>query len=490
ETIQNKEKALSNLQENLESNVDLRLDKEYSQEDSEKVENGRLAEAEENVHDGSLFSFQRKVQKASPKQVEVFESQLADSSTEELDELRSAPSPEGRRVSEESSREPGTEERLVGSVDSDSLEGAEVEPFAAYLVGKEWLVLERKVWWQGRRYIQGFVTDLAHFLDAFLGPQLENSALPESTSYLLFHNGELIWRKLENSPSQKPDLLYSTALPHPLSDFHVAITVDELPDGPGHQTANWLALLLSLFFMGGLFGIYHLTSTQIELSQKKSDFVAAVSHELRSPLTAIRMYGEILLEGCAEDEKRETYYRHIHAESERLRRLIQNVLTLSQLEKNEWQSNLTELDPVAFVGEVVEKLEAQVKSAGFVIRVATEGEPRKVWADRDTLMQILINLVDNAIKFAGKSEKLEIVLKVSQVGAETSLSVRDFGPGVPRRKLKKIFERFYRVDDEMTRTTRGTGIGLALVKMLADSMGAQADVRNRDPGAEFSVRFR
>ena len=263
-----------------------------------------------------------------------------------------------------------------------------------------------------------------------------------------------------------------------------------MPAGPGHQTANWLAVLLALLFLGGLLGIYRLTSTQIELSQKKGDFVAAVSHELKSPLTAIRMYGEILLEGWADEEKRETYYRHIHDESERLSRLIQNVLTLSQLEKSEWQSNLTELDLLVFVREVVEKLEAQVKDAGFGIRVVTEGDPGNVRADRDALIQILINLIDNAIKFARNSEKREIVLKVSQAGDEISLSVRDFGPGVPRHKLKKIFERFYRVDDEMTRTTRGTGIGLALVKMLADSMGAQADVRNRDPGAEFSIRFR
>jgi signal transduction histidine kinase len=202
------------------------------------------------------------------------------------------------------------------------------------------------------------------------------------------------------------------------------------------------------------------------------------------------MYGEILMEGWVEDEKRENYYRHIHDESERLSRLIQNVLTLAQLEKSEWQTDLTVVDLVEFVHEVGERLAAQAKRAGFDINVATEGEAQPVQVDRDALTQILINLVDNSIKFAGAAESKRILLTVSQIGEETSIRVRDFGPGIPRQELKKIFEKFYRVEDELTRTARGTGIGLALVKMLADSMGAEVEVRNRNPGAEFSICFR
>jgi signal transduction histidine kinase len=227
----------------------------------------------------------------------------------------------------------------------------------------------------------------------------------------------------------------------------------------------------------------------MELSQKKNAVVSSVSHELKTPLTAIRMYGEILMEGWVDEEKREGYYRHIHDESERLSRLIQNVLTLAQLEKSEWQSNLTVVDPVKLVSELAEKLRAQVKRAGFQLEVVTKGEPVPVQADQDALVQILINLIDNAIKFAADSRDTRIVLKVSQIGSETCISVRDFGGGIPPQELKKIFEKFYRVEDEMTRSTRGTGIGLALVSMLAKSMNATVDVRNRDPGAEFSIHI-
>ena len=106
------------------------------------------------------------------------------------------------------------------------------------------------------------------------------------------------------------------------------------------------------------------------------------------------------------------------------------------------------------------------------------------------MTQILINLIDNSIKFSKEAERKEIQVTISQLGEECFIRVRDFGPGIPRPQLKKIFQKFYRIDSEMTRTTRGTGIGLALVKMLADAMRASVDVVNRDPGVEFSLRFR
>ena len=138
---------------------------------------------------------------------------------------------------------------------------------------------------------------------------------------------------------------------------------------------------------------------------------------------------------------------------------------------------------------VGEQLTGQVTRAGFGISTVEEGEPKPIEFDSDALTQILINLIDNAIKFSKETPDKRIVLSVSQLGSDCYIRVRDFGPGIQRRQLKKIFEKFYRIDDEMTLTTLGTGIGLALVKMLADAMGAHVDVANRGPGTEFSLRF-
>ena len=497
ESTASRKKAFSNLRENLESNVDVSLEKGYDKESSQEY--ALIQRGEEEKTEGASY-FERRVQKTSPKQALVFDSKLKDAYSEELDKaIDQKVSPSRSDVVR--NRAPGREENralemgddLVGSGDVDVNSGlevvAEVDPFRSQLIDKEWLVFYRKVWSQDRRYIQGFVTRLTEFLQAHLNPTFLNSALPGTASYLVFYQGEIMQPAGGDPTNGKPLLLYSSALPHPLSDFHLAITVDRLPKSPGHQVVNFLAVFLSLLFIGGLLGIYRLTTTQMELSRKKSDFVSAVSHELKTPLTAIRMYGEMLMEGWVEEEKKERYYEHIHDESERLSRLIQNVLTLAELERNEGQMNLTAHNPVEFVTAIVERLSNQVKRAGFEVATITEGEPKPIQADNDALTQILINLIDNAIKFSKGAETKKIVLTVSQVGTDCYIRVRDFGPGIPRRKLKRIFEKFYRIDNEMTRTTRGTGIGLALVKMLADAMRAHVDVANRRPGAEFSVRF-
>jgi signal transduction histidine kinase len=499
-----RETTLSKLKKNLESNVDISLEEAYEAESS--VGDSDYLSVLRRKDQDSVESVERRVQKASPTQAQVFDSQVKDpnsdqkeSFADDLEQTRGNAAPErldllrnrvAGRQEDASNQVSGDRPREFQEVESDSASEVvtEVDPFQSELVDAEWLVFHRKVWSRDRRYIQGFAASLTEFLEAHLEPAFLNSALPSTASYLLFYQGEI----LETSGvtgDRRPLLLNSAALPYPLSDFHLAITVGQLPESPGYQVVNFLAIFLSLFFVGGLLGVYRLAATQLELSQKKSDFVSAVSHELKTPLTAIRMYGEMLAEGWVEEEKRARYYQHIHDESERLSRLIQNVLTLAELERKEWQIDFKTHQPVEFVKGVSERLNSQVKRAGFEISTVEEGEPKLIRADSDALTQILINLIDNAIKFSKDAESKKIVLTVSQLGSDCYIRVRDFGPGIERRKLKKIFEKFYRIDDEMTRTTRGTGIGLALVKSLADAMGAHVDVANRRPGTEFSLRF-
>ena len=488
------EETLSNYRDNLESNVDVTLESEYARQASRESGLAVQSEVEEKKE-----SVQRRVQKTSPMQAEVFDSKLKDAYSEELDEAKENASPPGadnlssRATGEPVPRPLRRRDEQLESRDADVQPEpevvAEVDPFQSELINRNWLVLYRSVWAQERRYIQGFAASLTEFLQAHLDPALLNSALPETASYLVFYEGEILQPEAGDTSNQKPLLLHSSALPYPLSDFQLAITVGSLPQSPAHQLVNVLAVFLSLLFFGGLLGIYRLTTSQMELSQKKSDFVSAISHELKTPLTAIRMYGEVLMEGWVEEEKKERYYQHIHDESERLSRLIQNVLTLAELERNEWQINLEARHPVELITSITERLSNQVQRAGFEFATIAEGEANSIQVDTDALTQILINLIDNAIKFSKDAETKKIVLTVSQVGTDCYIRVRDFGPGIPSRKLKSIFEKFYRIDNEMTRTTRGTGIGLALVKMLADAMGAHVDVTNRKPGTEFSLRF-
>ena len=490
EASQSPEQQAGEFRQQLESNVDAKLEQRYLSGQADEYSSETSAPEQR---------YSKKVQKASPTQARIFDSEFDDalSKTGEKQKNRlqeaAAEPPELKettRQREAASDQPaGTPaEAFPGILDVE----AEVDSFQTRVFGGQWIVFSRRVWWQDRRYVQGFAADLGGFLRQHVEPAMRSSVLPENASFLLFHQDELLSSQgLTSGRKEKPVLLYSAQLPHPFNRFNVALAVASLPRGPGHTLAQLLSVYLVVLLVGGLLVIYRLAATQLDLSQKKADFVSAVSHELKTPLSTIRMYGEVLVEGWVEDdEKRKSYYRYIHDESERLSRLIQNVLQLAELERNEWKVQLVREDPVGLVEEIIQGLEARLTRAGFVAVTKAEGDPARIRVDRDAMTQILINLIDNSIKFSKEAERKEIQVTISQLGKECFIRVRDFGPGIPRPQLKKIFQKFYRIDGEMTRTTRGTGMGLALVKMLADAMRASVDVVNRDPGAEFSLRFR
>jgi signal transduction histidine kinase len=204
------------------------------------------------------------------------------------------------------------------------------------------------------------------------------------------------------------------------------------------------------------------------------------------------MYGEMLKEGWAEPGKRQQYYEYIHDESERLSRLISNVLQLAKITRNEPQFDLKPVPVGELMSRVQAKIAGQVQSAGFELDFETDTRIGEVSIDidEDCFVQIIINLIDNAIKFSREAteKRIEISCKPGH-GNTVIFSVRDFGPGVPADQMKKIFQLFYRSESELTRETVGTGIGLAIVHQLCLAMNAKVEVINRQPGAEFTLTF-
>jgi len=225
----------------------------------------------------------------------------------------------------------------------------------------------------------------------------------------------------------------------------------------------------------------------VNFAERRSNFVAAVSHELKTPLTAIRMYGEMLRDGMVpSDAKRNEYYRHITVESERLSRLINNVLEFSRLEKGTREMALVVGSVAPVVQEVAELLRPHVQAQGFELHAEVAADLLPVRFERDALMQVLWNLVDNAVKYARDTSPKRIELGCRQHGGDVRVTVRDHGPGVPARYLGKIFEPFYRGESELTRRSKGTGLGLALVRGLVERMGAQVSGGNA-AGGGFAV---
>jgi len=278
----------------------------------------------------------------------------------------------------------------------------------------------------------------------------------------------------------------------PFDQLHAALAVTPLPEGAATYSIYAMAVMLVLVATAGLFAMYQRVATVIHFSERRSNFAASVSHELKTPLTSIRMYAEMLRDGMIPDaERRQEYLGVITAESERLTRLIQNVLEFSKLERRVERASLEVQSPEPAIRGAIKAIEPHARAMGFEIRLALEEPLPRVELDLDALEQILFNLIDNAIKYAASREPRSIELSARADDDFAFVCVRDHGPGVPAEQLQRIFEPFYRGEHELTRTTRGTGIGLALVRSLCERIRAQVTATNHpEGGLEVCVRLR
>ena len=375
---------------------------------------------------------------------------------------------------------------------------SEIDPFELGVLDTGHLVLFRNVWREGQRFVQGALLDRDVFVaTAIEMPYVASSVAGATRLGVAFQGRPVDWLlvgayDLISSNELAGTVLHRARLSPPFGDVELRFLVGTLPPAPGAALLAWVAVTLSAVLIGGFYLMYRFGAGQMRLARQQQDFVSAVSHELKTPLTSIRMYGEMLKAGWADDAKRQTYYDYIHSESERLSRLIENVLQLARLTRNTQRFDLKTVTVAELVDLARSKVATQVERAGFTLVVRNETpEGTTVVVDADCAAQIFINLVDNALKFsAGAADKRVELAARRNVDGSVIMTVRDYGPGVPKTQLKKIFELFYRAENELTRDTAGTGIGLALVRQLAAAMDARVDARNCEPGAEFRVELR
>jgi signal transduction histidine kinase len=275
----------------------------------------------------------------------------------------------------------------------------------------------------------------------------------------------------------------------PFDALSLRLALEPLPGVGSRLSIYALAGLVLVAASLGLFAVYRMVTVVVHYAERRSNFVAAVSHELKTPLAAIRMYGEMLRDDLVPSEsKRREYYRTITDESERLSRLINNVLEFSRLEKGTRSMHLVAGPIGGVLEEAAERLRPHARREGFELVLDVDADLPPLRFDRDALLQVLFNLVDNAMKYARDAQRREIRIEARCQGGGAVLAVRDFGPGVSARQAARVFEPFYRGEHELTRTTKGTGIGLALVKELAERMGAAVSAANV-AGGGFRVQL-
>lgn len=251
-----------------------------------------------------------------------------------------------------------------------------------------------------------------------------------------------------------------------------------------------LAGLLALALIGGVSLALRAADRAVKLSRMKSDFVSNVSHELRTPVASIRVFGELLRMGRAQDpDKVREYGAHIEGESRRLTRLIDNILDFSRIESGHKEYRFERGDVREVVDAVIRTFEMRSAAQGITIqRSLPNGAVPPVRMDPDAIAQAFQNLLDNALKYSDGSK--EIFVTVSAEDGFVAVSVRDSGIGIPRDEQKKIFERFHRVGTGLVHDVKGSGLGLSIVHHIVDAHGGDvAVVSEPGAGSTFTIRL-
>jgi signal transduction histidine kinase len=247
----------------------------------------------------------------------------------------------------------------------------------------------------------------------------------------------------------------------------------------------WTLGLVAFVVILGMLFLWRALRAETRLATRKADFVNAVSHELRTPLTSIRMYADMLKEGWIKDEQTaQDYFALISAESERLARLVNNVLDFSRIEKGKKSFRMQVGDPAPVVRDVAEVLRPYLKDKGFELALDVPESLPACSFDKDALTQILVNLIDNAVKYG----ETEVRVEAEALDGDIVLRVLDRGPGVPDDEREKIFDPFQRGRD--VAGGGGSGLGLALVKHYAAAHRGRIEVGEREGGgAVFALHI-
>ncbi|WP_054030695.1 sensor histidine kinase [Desulfatitalea tepidiphila] len=401
----------------------------------------------------------------------------------ETPERRETPAPPAASIrSPESSIPPSDPQRFQ----------VEVAPMQSLFIDSDRVFIFRRVAVNDQILRQGFVLVLAPFLqhmaDVYFKPHpmAAFSRLTLAVTGVESQNGTLE----TGGAARDGRVVAQRTFPAPFDFIRAAIASDHIPASPARKSVHIALAALGAVLLLGLFAIYHSVRSVVDLSERRSRFVSSVTHELKTPLTNIRMYVEMLEQGIAATPQREQEYLGIiGSESTRLSRLINNVLTLAKLEKKQHH---VELRP-GRLGDLFNEAHAimapKLAQEGFDLTIGT-GREIEMACDREAMLQVLINLIENSIKFGRNAPDRRIRIDARIEGPWVRIALADTGPGIPRPALKRVFDDFYRAESALTRGTSGTGIGLALVKKLVAAMGGRVEAANNpQTGCTITLRL-
>lgn len=296
-----------------------------------------------------------------------------------------------------------------------------------------------------------------------------------------------------NSASKAPEalrLVAETGLPW-------TVVIDDLdPQGELARVERrktlwlWGLVILVGVASGGIVIIARSVTRELTVARLQSDFVSAVSHEFRTPLTSLRQLTEMLLDGrVIAEERRETYYRAAARQTERLHRLVEGLLDFGRMEAGTSPYQMAPIDACALVRSVVDEFEQDSAASGYHVELQVdgfEGATLVVAGDREALTHAVWNLLDNAVKYSPTCRTVWV--DVAQTGSRLNIRVRDRGLGIPTHEHRDVFKRFVRGAGAKAHGIRGTGVGLAMVRHIVSAHGGQVDIESREGmGSTFTI---
>jgi len=340
--------------------------------------------------------------------------------------------------------------------------------------------------------VAGFLIDPATFISDLIGPRLQTIALDQ---FILsaFHKGTSV-PVYSTSPADSARFATEALtkdfwlLPDYTLGIHpLGASIRELVR---QRTTTNLLLLISLdvVLVLAVAFVFRTVKREVQLAENKADFVSNVSHEIRTPLALISMFAETLELGRApSEEKKQEYYRIISKETQRLSGIVNKILNFSQTEANKKTFNPEPVSVDAVVKEVLNTYDFHLRNKGF--EYTYHGKPDlMVLADKEAFVESCINLLDNAIKYS--SEKKRIELFADTENNFGTLAVKDSGVGISAMDQKHIFDKFYRVSSGDLAKSRGTGLGLSLVKQLMEAQSGKITVTSAPGvGSTFTLWF-
>jgi signal transduction histidine kinase len=340
--------------------------------------------------------------------------------------------------------------------------------------------------------VWGIILDADRLRDDILSPALRQYASSNETTWAVKgRNGEPILTSEDppsgtvtvtaNFVSNFPDWSLEFYQPPPrlLSTFLIS----------RQGIYFYMFLLITGILVFGLILTVRAVSRELELARMKSDFVSTISHEFKSPLTSIRQLAEMLHSGrVPSEERRREYYDVLLEQSERLSLLTENILNMARIEEGRKEFVFEKTDIGALLKEIVTSIQDRVRHEGFSIELELKKGLSPIKADRVALAQAVTNLIDNAVKYSGESRR--IIVRASEESAFLTIAVKDFGTGIKKEDLDRVFERFFRGGDELTRTVKGSGLGLTLVKEIVEAHdGAVYGESEPGKGSTFFIRL-